>query len=421
MAVMSEECSNAEMDKMKIMKESREMAAQLENSQAQINCLQEDLEVTERLHLQYRRYFEEKTELLAESNEMCRKSLQMCLWKDEECKRMNELIGEMEVRQEETKEEIEQLRQSLSFAGKLYLSQKQQCKDKDAVLQIVNGLMKKLQQESKQQLQDERERQKIELDRRVGEASQALHNASSDRMKIMKLKLSVESKRVKRIKWMLARERSNRKKLELKLVNKKRKGKRMGKRNKKSNIRKCPREEEEEGAGGGGDDGDDYDDDVVFDDDDDDDDDSSQSGGMFGCHASRDDGELSSTGLRKAGGGKGGGEGRGREGEGGDENGVDDVHDEENGDDDDNSSQSGGMNQGHKSCDDGDFSSTGPRKDGGGGDCNSVDDGNDHDDDDDDDEDFSQSSDTDESHESRDDGDFSSTGQMTLGCMRRRK
>ncbi len=106
------------------------------------------------------------------------------------------------------------------------------------VLHIVNGLVKKLQQESKQQLQDVRERQKIELDRRVAEASQAFHNANSDKMKSMKLKLSMETKRVKRIKWMLARERSNRRKLELKLANKKRKGKRMGKRNKKSNIRK---------------------------------------------------------------------------------------------------------------------------------------------------------------------------------------
>lgn len=103
-------------------------------------------------------------------------------------------------------------------------------------LHAVNGKMEKLRLENKQKLQDERERQKLELDRRVAESSQAFYYADSNRMKIMKLKLSRETRRVKRIKWMLARERSNRKKLELQLVNKKRKRQKMGKRNKKSRV-----------------------------------------------------------------------------------------------------------------------------------------------------------------------------------------
>lgn len=103
-------------------------------------------------------------------------------------------------------------------------------------LHVVNGLMEKLRLENKQKLQDEREWQTLELDRRVAEVSQAFYNADSERMKIMKLKLSRETKRVKRIKWMLVRERSNRKKLELQLAKKKRKGQKMGKRNKKSRV-----------------------------------------------------------------------------------------------------------------------------------------------------------------------------------------
>ena len=74
------------------------------------------------------------------------------------------------------------------------------------------------------------EGREFDLNRRMSEVSQAICNAETDRMKIMRVKLAEETRRRKKMKRQLAKERNKRKRVEMEKAIEKRRGKRMEKR-----------------------------------------------------------------------------------------------------------------------------------------------------------------------------------------------
>ncbi len=87
-------------------------------------------------------------------------------------------------------------------------------------------------------LQEEREQQRLDFDKKMAVMSDECRNTEMEKVK-MNVKLAKKTSKAKRLKKQLKRERSKRMRIEMKLASEKSKEKRMEKRNKKVCKVKC--------------------------------------------------------------------------------------------------------------------------------------------------------------------------------------